>query len=150
MDNDGRIEAYSCSQACTSQLGRNHHQSASFSLTAGVQLELPHPDVTKTQPQKCDRRTPKNIAKSGKINAQIPGSTIPQALPLTPQGTALRVPASAGTRLDPLVSTTATTVVIATYITLGWADQFRFITELQCINARPPSGGRDWTPASFI
>ena len=37
------------------------------------------------------------------------------------------------------------TVVIATYITLGWADQFRFITELQCINARPPSGGRDWT-----
>ena len=26
-----------------------------------------------------------------------------QALPLTPRGTALRVPASAGTRLDPLV-----------------------------------------------
>ena len=46
---------------------------------------------------------------------------------------------------------TATTVVIrnCSYITLGWADQFRIITELQCINARPPSGGRDWTPASL-
>ena len=38
--------------------------------------------------------------------------------------------------------------VIGTYITLG-IDELRFITELLCINARPPSGGRDWTLASF-
>ena len=59
-----------------------------------------------TKAQKSYNKTTDRPNKKAELIALISGSTILQARPQTPHGTALRVPASAGTRLDPLVATT--------------------------------------------
>ena len=55
----------------------------------------------KSQGKKKHNTTTEKSIKKAELIEQISGSTILQARPQTPHGTALRVPASAGTRLDP-------------------------------------------------
>jgi hypothetical protein len=57
--------------------------------------------AAKYKAQKSYNKTTDRPNKKAELIALISGSTILQARPQTPHGTALRVPASAGTRLDP-------------------------------------------------